>query len=371
MSHTIRVDGRRGARPDGRARRGAGAPRTTSSASLGAATGGRATSTRRRRARRRRGARRLGLVDGVTAGDHRAGRRPGAARSARTSRASTLFAADPGAHRRLRRRSTARRRDVSLGELRPGEVYLNEEAADELRVGAGRPRARLRRRPSRRSGARARRRRASTAPGPTDAAVLMPLDAGPGAARPTGRRSSTCSSPTAATRRGRRAHRRGRRAARSRSLGPLGLEVARRRSRTRSRTPTRRATRSCPSSRPSARFSIAAGILLIFLIFVMLAAERRGELGIARAIGTRRGHLVQMFIFEGARVRPRRRARRRRCSGVAVAFGMVAVMARAFDAAAEDELRDRVRRDAAEPRHRLRARRAADARRSSRSPPGG
>ena len=47
-------------------------------------------------------------------------------------------------------------------------------------------------------------------------------------------------------------------------------------------------------------FSIAAGILLIFLIFVMLAAERRGELGIARAIGTRRGHLVQMFTFEGA-----------------------------------------------------------------------
>ena len=46
-------------------------------------------------------------------------------------------------------------------------------------------------------------------------------------------------------------------------------------------------------------FSIAAGILLIFLIFVMLAAERRGELGIARAIGTRRRHLVQMFLFEG------------------------------------------------------------------------
>src|SRR5579862_1409615 len=47
-------------------------------------------------------------------------------------------------------------------------------------------------------------------------------------------------------------------------------------------------------------FSIAAGILLIFLIFVMLAAERRSELGIARAIGTRRGHLVQMFLYEGA-----------------------------------------------------------------------
>jgi putative ABC transport system permease protein len=47
-------------------------------------------------------------------------------------------------------------------------------------------------------------------------------------------------------------------------------------------------------------FSIAAGILLIVLIFVMLAGERRSELGIARAIGTRRGHLVQMFLYEGA-----------------------------------------------------------------------
>jgi putative ABC transport system permease protein len=47
-------------------------------------------------------------------------------------------------------------------------------------------------------------------------------------------------------------------------------------------------------------FSIAAGILLIFLIFVMLAAERRTEMGVARAIGTQRGHLVQTFLFEGA-----------------------------------------------------------------------
>jgi putative ABC transport system permease protein len=46
-------------------------------------------------------------------------------------------------------------------------------------------------------------------------------------------------------------------------------------------------------------FSIAAGILLIFLIYVMLAAERRSELGVARAVGTRRGHLVQMFLYEG------------------------------------------------------------------------
>ena len=46
-------------------------------------------------------------------------------------------------------------------------------------------------------------------------------------------------------------------------------------------------------------FSIFAGALLIFLIFVLLAAERRNELGIARAVGTRRSHLVWMFVFEG------------------------------------------------------------------------
>ncbi len=46
-------------------------------------------------------------------------------------------------------------------------------------------------------------------------------------------------------------------------------------------------------------FSIAAGVLLIFLIFVMLAAARKSEMGMARAVGTRRSHLVQMFLFEG------------------------------------------------------------------------
>src|SRR5262249_4553951 len=47
-------------------------------------------------------------------------------------------------------------------------------------------------------------------------------------------------------------------------------------------------------------FSMAAGIVLIFLIFVMLAAERRPEMGMARAVGTQRRHLVQMFLYEGA-----------------------------------------------------------------------
>ena len=46
-------------------------------------------------------------------------------------------------------------------------------------------------------------------------------------------------------------------------------------------------------------FSIVVGILLIFLIFVMLAAARRTEMGMARAVGAKRGHLVQMFVYEG------------------------------------------------------------------------
>ncbi len=46
-------------------------------------------------------------------------------------------------------------------------------------------------------------------------------------------------------------------------------------------------------------FSVGVGVLLVFLIFVMLAAARRTEMGMARAVGAKRSHLVQMFIFEG------------------------------------------------------------------------
>ena len=48
------------------------------------------------------------------------------------------------------------------------------------------------------------------------------------------------------------------------------------------------------------QFSVAAGMLLIFLIFVMLAAERKRELGIARAVGMQRSNLISAFAFEGA-----------------------------------------------------------------------
>jgi putative ABC transport system permease protein len=49
----------------------------------------------------------------------------------------------------------------------------------------------------------------------------------------------------------------------------------------------------------SGLFGITAGLVLIFLIFVMLAAERKSEMGMARAVGAQRSHLVEMFIFEG------------------------------------------------------------------------
>src|SRR6266571_3234184 len=47
-------------------------------------------------------------------------------------------------------------------------------------------------------------------------------------------------------------------------------------------------------------FALAIGLLLIFLIFILLAAERRVEMGMARAIGVQRRHLILMFLFEGS-----------------------------------------------------------------------
>jgi putative ABC transport system permease protein len=46
-------------------------------------------------------------------------------------------------------------------------------------------------------------------------------------------------------------------------------------------------------------FSIVAGAMLIVGIFVMLAEERKGEMGMLRAVGMRRGELVFVYYFEG------------------------------------------------------------------------
>ncbi|HEY5013272.1 MAG TPA: FtsX-like permease family protein [Acidimicrobiia bacterium] len=81
-------------------------------------------------------------------------------------------------------------------------------------------------------------------------------------------------------------------------------------------------------------FSIAAGILLIFLIFVMLAAERRTEMGVARAIGTRRGHLIETFLFEGAAY-DLVAAMIGAALGVAVSLAMVAGVGRAFSTSSQ------------------------------------
>ena len=47
-------------------------------------------------------------------------------------------------------------------------------------------------------------------------------------------------------------------------------------------------------------FAIIAGILLLVNIFVMLAEERKRQLGMLRAVGMRRSDLVRGFVIEGA-----------------------------------------------------------------------
>ena len=41
------------------------------------------------------------------------------------------------------------------------------------------------------------------------------------------------------------------------------------------------------------------GTLLVFLILVMLATERRSEMGMSRAVGMKRGQLIEAFMAEG------------------------------------------------------------------------
>ncbi len=78
-------------------------------------------------------------------------------------------------------------------------------------------------------------------------------------------------------------------------------------------------------------FSIAAGILLIFLLFVMLAGERKPEMGIARAVGTERVHLVEMFMFEGL-LYDVAAAAVGALAGMAVAYAMVSGVSQCFRA---------------------------------------
>jgi putative ABC transport system permease protein len=236
----------------------------------------------------------------------------------------TLFAADPA---RMDGFGTIHGTDgdVSLAELGTGEVFLNAEAADELEVGPGdrilifaghQPARATVRDVVRYEGA-----------GTTDAGLLMPLtDAQvflrkPGQVRHVlisnrgGPMSGAALTDQVVDRL-------------EPTLAPLGLDV----------DPSKQdaieaadvaGTTFMAFFTTFGSFSIAAGILLIFLVFVMLAAERRGELGIARAIGTRRGHLVETFTFEGAAY-DLVAALVGALVGAGVAFLMVLVLAHAF-----------------------------------------
>ncbi|MCL4472941.1 MAG: FtsX-like permease family protein [Actinobacteria bacterium] len=76
-------------------------------------------------------------------------------------------------------------------------------------------------------------------------------------------------------------------------------------------------------------FSMVAGILLIFLIFVMLAAERKTELGVMRAMGSKRRDVLKVFAFEGV-VYSALAAAVGAILGIVVGWAMVQILASAF-----------------------------------------
>jgi ABC-type lipoprotein release transport system permease subunit len=80
-------------------------------------------------------------------------------------------------------------------------------------------------------------------------------------------------------------------------------------------------------------FSISAGIMLIFLIFIMLAAERRSEMGIARAVGMSRLNLTQTYIAEGMAYNVGS-AMVGAILGLGVAWLLIFILGRAIDAEA-------------------------------------
>ena len=69
--------------------------------------------------------------------------------------------------------------------------------------------------------------------------------------------------------------------------------------------------------------------MLIFLIFVMLAAERRVEMGMMRAVGTKRLHLTEIFLSEGMSYNVMAAAVGA-ALGIVVSLGMVKIMAILF-----------------------------------------
>ena len=270
------------------------------------------------------------LADGVVnvVVDHMAVQAP---RTKQSEPTVTLFGADPAGMKGFSPIVGSDGRHVSLADLSPGQAYLNTDAADELGV---RPGDTVIAYPAgSRAVLRVRDVVAFNGAATADAALLLPLEEAQLFYARYGQVLGVMIS----------------------NRGSGGSAVALSDAVERTLTPTLQAhdlelqtiKQDAIESADEAgsafmaffttfgSFSIAAGILLIFLIFVMLAAERRGELGIARAVGTRRGHLTQMFTFEGAAYDVVA-AIVGAILGAIVAFGMVFLMAKAFGAENED-----------------------------------
>jgi putative ABC transport system permease protein len=271
------------------------------------------------------------LVDGITGAivDQVAVQAPTAGQS---EPSVVLFAGDPTRMDGFSPIRGSAGATLSLADLRPHEVYLNAKAGHELRVEAGDPIVIYAGGPP--VSARVRDVVRFDGAGTADTAVLMSLDQAQKLFHRGGQIKLVAVSNRGGDVSGAR-HSDDVVALLQPVANELGLEI---------QTLKADAIEDADAAGNAfmaffttfGTFSIAAGILLIFLIFVMLAAERRGELGIARAVGTRRGHLVQMFTFEGVAY-DLAAAVVGALLGALVALGMVTVMASAFAAADADE----------------------------------
>jgi len=240
-------------------------------------------------------ARASGVVDGVLPAIIRTTAVQDAT-SRQTEPRVTVFAADPARMSGFGTIRGSNGRAVTLAALAPGSVYLNRAGADALGARAGDTLAVL-------TGASVLRARVADVvdyqgAGTPKSAMLMPLAAAQHALGVPGKIEEILVSNRGGATRG-VGHTDAVIDALRPYLASRGLEAQ----------DVKRAGLKAADTAGNAfmqmfstfgSFSIAAGVLLIFLIFVMLAAERRTEMGVARAIGTRRGHLVQTFLFEGA-----------------------------------------------------------------------
>lgn len=89
------------------------------------------------------------------------------------------------------------------------------------------------------------------------------------------------------------------------------------------------------------QFSMIAGVMLIWLIFIMLAAERKIELGVMRALGSQRKDILRVFVFEGS-VYALMSSLVGSLLGILVGWGIVKLMAPSFSAGDSFSLHFRV-----------------------------